>query len=97
MITVIEKLEFWDESFLAVVLLGIEGTLTTFMSTCVDTTKSQIDLDWNGQLGWTPALGTLFVREDTRPDVHVTSNVELSNNVRLLLNVELLRNITSDC
>ena len=53
------------------------------------------------------------MREDARPDVHVTSNVELRNNVRLLLNVELrkyvisrhiverrvtqLRNITSDC
>ena len=24
-------------------------------------------LYWNGQLGWTPALGTLFVREDVCP------------------------------
>ena len=30
------------------------------------------------------------MREDVRPDVHVTSNVELRNNVRLLLNVDLL-------
>ena len=34
-------------------------------------------------------------REDVRPDVHVTSNVELRNNVRLLLNVELRNYIIS--
>ena len=42
---------------------------------------------------------TLFVREggreDVRPDVHVTSNVELSNNVRLLLNVDLRNYVIS--
>ena len=47
------------------------------------------------------------MREDVRPDVHVTSNVELHNNVRLLLNVELRnyvisrqiveRRVMSDC
>ena len=34
-------------------------------------------------------------REDIRPDVHVTSNVELRNNVRLLLNVELRKYVIS--
>ena len=51
-------------------------------------------------LEWTTSLDTssrtLFVREDVRPDVHVTSNVELRNNVRLLLNVEL-RNYVISC
>ena len=34
-------------------------------------------------------------REDVRPNVHVTSNVELRNNVRLLLNVELRNYVIS--
>ena len=50
-------------------------------------------------LEWTTSLDTssrtLFVREDVRPDVHVTSNVELRNNVRLLLNVELRNYVIS--
>ena len=53
-------------------------------------------LYWNGQLGWTPALGLyLWGRDDVSPDVHVTSNVELRNNVRLLLNVELRNYVIS--
>ena len=35
------------------------------------------------------------MREDVRPDVHVTSNVELLNNIRLLLNVELRNYVIS--
>ena len=35
------------------------------------------------------------MREDVRPDVHVTLNVELRNNVRLLLNVELRNYVIS--
>ena len=34
-------------------------------------------------------------REDVRPDVHVTSNVELCSNVRLLLNIELRNYVIS--
>ena len=37
----------------------------------------------------------LWGREDVRPDVYVTSNVELRNNVRLLLNVELRNYVIS--
>ena len=59
-----------------------------------------IMLYWNGQLGWTPALGLYLWgreggREDVRPDVHVTSNVELRNNVGLLLNVDLRNYVIS--
>ena len=56
---------------------------------------------WNGQLGWTPALGLYLGereeggRDDVSPDAHVTSNVELRNNVRLLLNVELRNYVIS--
>ena len=48
-------------------------------------------LYWNGQLGWTPALGLYLwgIHSLREEDVHVTSNVELRNNVRLLLNVDL--------
>ena len=50
-------------------------------------------------LEWTTSLDTssrtLFVREHVRPDVHVTSNVELRNNVRLLLNVDLRNYVIS--
>ena len=35
------------------------------------------------------------MREDVRPDAHVTSNVDLRNNVRLLLNVELRNYVIS--
>ena len=35
------------------------------------------------------------MREDVRPDVHVTSIVELRNNVRLLLNVDLRNYVIS--
>ena len=62
----------------------------------ISNTHIVITIYWNGQLVWTPALGLyLWGREDVRPDVNVTSNVELHNNVRLLLNVELRNYVIS--
>ena len=65
----------------------------TVLQPTEETNKNNFILEWTTSLD--TSSRTLFVREDVRPDVHVTSNAELRNNVRLLLNVELRKYVIS--
>ena len=99
-------------------LLGLQLTAVGFNDIISDPLQSVMEclarntiiiiiLYWNGQLGWTPALGLYLWGRDNVGMSTSRRNVELRNNVRLLLNVELRnyvisrqiveRRVTSDC